>query len=429
MITNERQYRITGAQLEKLRKAIDDFNIEDVTKQAKSKVLAKAEIEALRSEYENLAMQMYEYETLKSGTVEVLKASGLEELPSILIRARITKGLSQRQLADTVGLREQQIQRYEAEEYASANLRRLAEVANALGLNISEIAEFRATSQRPIKVDKDVLAWDQFPVKEMYRRNWFKQSPGSLESAVANAEELVKEFVTDSINSPVQAFARQRVRVGGNVNPYALLAWQCRIITLANKQILKNKYKQNTISKDWLSELAQLSRADDWKERVIEYLRDCGIRFVVESHLPNTYLDGAAILLSDGSPVIGMTLRYDRLDNFWFVLFHELVHIIKHLHKGDIESIFDDLDVEAEDIEQEADEQAGEVLVPEDKWNTALARYLRSEDSIKNFARELHIHPAIVAGKIRKEANNYIILKDIVGQGEVRKLFPDVYFP
>ena len=54
-----------------------------------------------------------------------------------------------------------------------------------------------------------------------------------------------------------------------------------------------------------------------------------------------------------------MTLRYDRLDNFWFVLFHELVHIIKHLHKGDIESIFDDLDAKADDIEQEADEQAG----------------------------------------------------------------------
>jgi HTH-type transcriptional regulator/antitoxin HigA len=123
-----------------------------------------------------------------------------------------------------------------------------------------------------------------------------------------------------------------------------------------------------------------------------------------------------------------MTLRFDRLDNFWFVLFHELVHIMKHLHKGDVESIFDDLDVEAEDIEKEADEQAGEVLVPEDKWNTALARYLRSEDSIKDFAQELHIHPAIVAGKVRKEANNYIILKDMVGQGGVRKLFPDVYF-
>jgi len=428
MITNERQYRITSAQLVKLKTAIGNFDFKEATKRIKSKILAKAEIEALRSEYENLSMQIHEYETLKSGTVEILKASNLEELPSILIRARIAKGFSQRQLADAIGLKEQQIQRYEAEEYASANLRRLADISNALGLNISEVAEFRAKLQGPFDADKDDLAWDQFPIKEMYRRNWFKESPGSLEAAVANAEELVREFVTDFIDSPVQAFARQRVRAGGIVNRYALLAWQCRVIALAEKQCLESRYKQKTITKEWLTKLAQLSRADDWKKKVIEYLRNCGIRLVVESHLPNTYLDGAAILLSDGSPVIGMTLRYDRLDNFWFVLLHELVHIVKHLRKGNIESIFDDLDVDAGDIEQEADKLAGEVLVPEDKWNTALARYLRSKDSIEDLANELGIHPAIVAGKIRKEANDYIILKDMVGQDEVRKLFPDVYF-
>ncbi len=430
MITNERQYRITSAQLVKLKTAIDNFDIKETTKRIKSKILAKAEIEALRSEYENLSMQLHEYETLKSGTVEILKASNLEELPSILIRARIVKGLSQRQLADAIGLKEQQIQRYEAEEYASANLRRLADVSNALSLSITEIAEFVATSQRPIEVDKDVLAWDQFPVKEMYRRNWFKESPGSLEEARANAEERVKEFVTDSLDSPVQAFARQRVRLGGVVNWYALLAWQCRIIDLAKKKgkEVVSKYKQKAITNEWLNELAHISIEKDGPQKAVNYLQDSGIRLVIEPHLPQTHLDGAAILLSDGSPIIGMTLRFDRLDNFWFVLFHELVHIMKHLHKGDVESIFDDLDVEAEDIEKEADEQAGEVLVPEDKWNTALARYLRSEDSIKDFAQELHIHPAIVAGKVRKEANNYIILKDMVGQGGVRKLFPDVYF-
>lgn len=428
MITNERQYRITSAQLEKLKTAIDTFEIKAATERTKSKILAKAELEALRSEYENLSMQLLEYETLKSGTVEILKASNLEEVPSILIRARIAKGFSQRQLAEAIGLKEQQIQRYEAEEYSSANLQRLAEVANALGLHISEVAEFRAISQKPLDADKDDLAWDQFPVKEMYRRNWFEGFSGSLGEAVANAEELVKEFVKGSLDKPVQAAARQRVRSGGIVNRYALIAWQCRVIALAKKRSLENKYKQKPITEEWLINLAHLSCVDDWKKRVIEYLQDAGIRLVIEFHLSNTYLDGAAFLLSDGSPVIGMTLRYDRLDNFWFVLFHELIHIIKHLHKGDIESIFDDLDAKAEDIEQEADEQAGEILVPEDKWNTALVRYLRSKDSILAFANELGIHQAIVAGKIRREANNYMILGDMVGQGEVRKLFPDVYF-
>ena len=428
MITNERQYRITNAQLEKLKKAIDDFAIKISTKQIKLEDLAKAELDALRSEYENLSIQLHEYETLKSGTIETLKASSLKELPYILIRARIAKGFSQRQLADAIGLKEQQVQRYEADEYATANLLRLAEVANALGLNISEVAEFRATPQRPLDADKSDFSWDQFPVKEMYRRNWFEGYSGSLEEAVDNAEELVEGFVKSSLDSPVEAFARQRVRAGGVVNRYALFAWQCRIIALADKCKLKNKYKQRMITKEWLTKLVQFSSENDWDKKVVNYLQDFGIRLVIESHLSNTYLDGAAFLLSDGSPVIGMTLRYDRLDNFWFVLFHELVHIMKHLQKENIESIFDDLEVEAEDIEQEADEQAGEALIPEDKWNMALARYLRSKDSIIDFATKLCIHPAIVAGKIRREAKNYTILTDMVGQGEVRKLFPDVCF-
>ncbi len=428
MITNERQYRITRSQLEKLKIVIKDFDIKAVAERTKSKILAKAEIEALRSEYDNLSMQLLEYETLKSGTVEILKASNLEELPSILIRARIAKGLSQRQLADALGLKEQQIQRYEAEEYASANLRRLADVARALGLNINEVAEFSATSQEPLGGNNDNLAWDQFPVREMYRRNWFEGFSGSLDEAVANSEELVKEFVKGSLDKPVQAAARQRVRSGGSVNWYALLAWQCRVISLAKKERMTTKYNHRIITDEWLMKLAHLSREENGPQKAIEYLRNYGIRVVIEFHLPNTYLDGAAFLLSDGSPVIGMTLRYDRLDNFWFVIFHELIHIIKHLHKGDIESIFDDLDAKAEGIEQEADEQAGEILVPEDRWNTALARYLRSNDSIIDFSNELCIHPAIVAGKIRREANNYMILTDMVGQGEVRKLFPDGCF-
>jgi len=428
MITNERQYRITSGQIEKLKSAIDTFDIKAATKETKSKILAKAERDALRSEYENLSMQLREYEALKSGTVEVLKASNLKELPRILIRARIAKGLSQRQLADAIGLKEQQIQRYEAEEYASANLHRLAEVAEALDLNISEVAEFGTISQRRLDTDKGDLAWDQFPIKEMYLRNWFEGFSGSLDAAVANAEELVRGFVKASLGKPVQALARQRVRSGGIVDWYALLAWQCRIIGLARKKEVAGKYKQKAITNEWLRKLAHISIEENGPQKAIDYLQSSGVRLVVEPHLPQTHLDGAAFLLPHESPVVGLTLRYDRLDNYWFVLLHELIHVMKHLHQGGIESIFDDLDAKAEDIEQEADEKAGEILVPEDKWNTALARYLRSEDSIKNFAREIGVHPAIVAGKIRREANNYTILTNMVGQGKVRKLFPDVFF-
>jgi HTH-type transcriptional regulator / antitoxin HigA len=426
MITNERQYRITCGQLEKLKKAIESFDIKKAVRMTKSKQLAKAQLAALQSEYDILTMQVQEYETLKSGAIEILKASTLEELPSILIRARIAKGLSQRNLAELMGLKEQQIQRYEAEQYASANLVRLTEVAKALAINIKEVAELESLD-KPIKIDDDEFSWDRFPIKEMYRRNWFEDFSGSLSEAVDNAEELLRQYVADSLKEPVQAVARQRIRSGGNVNKYALMAWQCRLIRLAREIKLPKKFGKRVLSDEWFGRLVRLSCENDWPEKTIKYLQEFGIRLVIVPHLSNTYLDGAALLLSDG-PVIGMTLRYDRIDNFWFVLFHELIHVRKHLSKGKIESIFDDLDAEADDIEKEADESAGEILVPSKKWESALARYVRSKETIEEFAKEIKVSPAIVAGKIRREADNYTILTDMIGQGKVRKQFSKVDF-
>lgn len=157
MITNERQYKITNAQVKRLEEAIRSFNIKKVTTRIKSKLLAKAELDALHSEQENLAAQLLEYETLKSGTVDLFRASSLEELPIILIKARIARGFSQRKLAELIGIKEQQIQRYEAEKYASANLTRLAQVAKALELNISEIAKFEKESET-VNIDDKKLA-------------------------------------------------------------------------------------------------------------------------------------------------------------------------------------------------------------------------------------------------------------------------------
>jgi len=141
MITNERQFRISKAQLEKLRSSAAAFNIHEAAKRSSSSVLAHAELAALQSQIDELAEQVSDYEALQSGAVSILKAQGLSELPKILIKSRIARRLSQRDLAEMLGLKEQQIQRYESEEYATANLRRLAEVAEALNLNISEVAE------------------------------------------------------------------------------------------------------------------------------------------------------------------------------------------------------------------------------------------------------------------------------------------------
>ncbi len=423
MITNERQYRITKGQYSKLRDAAEAFEVDNVASGLKSRELAEAEANALKSEIEALGDDIRDYEALKAGHITNFQAESIEELPRILIRGRIAKGLTQKDLADLLGIKEQQVQRYESEEYRSANLRRLSDVAKVLGLSLSGVAEFQT---KPEKTAVE-LDWNRFPIKEMYRRGWFRDFSGSINAALAEADSIVERFVREVVRRPALAYHRKRIRTGSALDQYALLAWECRVLMLAKDRPPKIAFNRARLDAEWLRSTVQISRQEDGPARMKEWLSNVGITLVVEPCLPGTHLDGAA-LLHDDVPIIGMTLRYDRLDNFWFVLLHEIAHVMKHLRKGKTEDIFDDLDAAPDDFEKEADEIAGQSLIPDEAWETALARYLRTADSITTLAQDLKISPAIVAGKIRHEASNYVILSDMVGLGEVRKQFPDVLF-
>jgi ribosome-binding protein aMBF1 (putative translation factor) len=135
VIANERQYRITRRWLERFQQARAAVDEErgDLHPRAR---------QAFRDQYdsqiEELRAQLAEYEALRDGRIAVLELSSLAELPEALIRARIASGLTQKELAERLGLREQQVQRYEATRYAGANLARLQAVADALGLDIQE---------------------------------------------------------------------------------------------------------------------------------------------------------------------------------------------------------------------------------------------------------------------------------------------------
>lgn len=134
MIKNERQYRITKAQIADLEQALAEL-----TAQPEGPAqLQRAEEEALRSQIADLHVQVEEYEALSTGERSVLTLDSFEELPRALIQARIAAGLSQKDLADRLGLKEQQIQRYEATDYASASLERVQEVIRALGVQVRE---------------------------------------------------------------------------------------------------------------------------------------------------------------------------------------------------------------------------------------------------------------------------------------------------
>jgi HTH-type transcriptional regulator/antitoxin HigA len=428
MITNERQYKISRAVLRGLDEAIRNFELEKAKMEVGGdQVLAKAQLRSLESEFEVISDQLKEYEALKTGLIENLKADSLSDLPLLLVKARIAKGFSQRELAERLGLKEQQIQRYEAEKYASANLSRLIEVSDSLGLKISENIRLGALGEEASSLKKFKMDLEKFPLKEMYRRGWFENFAGSVRDAEANAKELVGSLLKVVGTQPQRAFHRKHVRTGSALDAYSLLAWQCRILKLAQHEKLKVPFKKTRISKMWIKELVKLSAKNNNPRLAKEYLKNVGIALVVEPHLPQTYLDGAALLLSEETPVIGMTLRFDRLDNFWFVLFHELAHLILHLSKEKSE-FFDDMDGKPDEIEKEADEFACDALIPRDVWETSPARYIRDVSTVKALADELEISPALIAGRIRKESENYIILNELVGAGEVRKEFSDVKF-
>jgi transcriptional regulator with XRE-family HTH domain len=134
MIKNDREYRITKAQAARFAQALAGF----ASSPGVDPRLARAQKEALQSQLDELLEQLHEYEALRSTPSPVVSLDSLEELPAALIRARIAAGLTQRQLAERLGLKEQQIQRYEATDYSSADFARLSEIARALGVRIRE---------------------------------------------------------------------------------------------------------------------------------------------------------------------------------------------------------------------------------------------------------------------------------------------------
>ena len=134
MIKNERQYKITKAQAVRFSNALESLRQHPNNDDSLHPLIAKAQEDALCSQLADLESELSEYESLRAGQFHWDSLKLVADLPSILIKARIAQGLSQKELAERIGLKEQQIQRYEATDYASANLARIKEVVRAFGV-------------------------------------------------------------------------------------------------------------------------------------------------------------------------------------------------------------------------------------------------------------------------------------------------------
>lgn len=136
MIKNERQYRITKSQVDTFRKALSEVQDKLASANQNEALKWKLQENAIRSQWSDLEADLREYETLQTQHHGTMEINSLEEIPDALIKARIAAGLTQRQLAEKLGLKEQQIQRYEAMGYFGANLSRLQDVLTALGVKV-----------------------------------------------------------------------------------------------------------------------------------------------------------------------------------------------------------------------------------------------------------------------------------------------------
>lgn len=333
-------------------------------------------------------------------------------------------GLTQRDLVPFIG------SRAKVSEVLSGKRQLTMPMARALhehlGIPAAVLLQERgATLDEPLAG----IDWERFPLKAMVKLGWVP----NVRDLTARAEELIGDLIRRAGGPEVAGAALYRkndhARANAKTDPYALKAWCWQVLATANEDRPSTAYEPGTVTLEFLRQIARLSWSEDGPRLAKEFLARHGIPLVVVPHLPRTHLDGAALRLGDGRPVIGLTLRYDRVDNFWFCLLHELAHVGRHMDDGEGDAFVDDLtlrDVEGgkgDPKEAQADEWAEEALVPRAIWETSAARDTPTPMAVINLAKALQIHPAIIAGKVRHEHRNYRMLSHFVGTGEVRRHF------
>jgi HTH-type transcriptional regulator/antitoxin HigA len=280
--------------------------------------------------------------------------------------------------------------------------------------------------QPDIGEDSEYQNWDERLITEMNARGYF--SKVSLKKI--GKVELLKNFFS-SVGSPaliIGMLRKSNYRSSPLTDKHALSAWAGRVLQKAKKIKVPNKYKHGSIGSAFMQGLAKLSAKEKGPALTQEYLKKHGIVLVIEPHFSQTYLDGATILIDKDHPIIGLTLRYDRLDNFWFTLIHEVAHIALH-YEQDISLFYDEFEnIKGLDIgskEKDADNLASEALVPSSKWEISPAKLIPNSIAASSLAKELGVHVAIIAGKIRYEGGKWFYLNSIIGKEKVRKYFPD----
>lgn len=251
------------------------------------------------------------------------------------------------------------------------------------------------------------------PIAAMIKRGWLQaKEAGDLRGV---EQSLIKFFGAASVDD-IEVLPHAAKRTIVSVEPTAVqLAWLYRVRAIA-EELLVAKFTPQTLDAA-LTKLSALTSAPEESRKIPRILAEAGIRFVLVEGLPSAKIDGVCFWLDNDSPVVGLSMRQDRIDNFWFVLRHELEHVRQGHGKADQRMILDtELDGEnagtGADVPEEervANEAAAEFCVPRKQMDAFIARKAPffSERDMIGFARSLQVHPGIVAGQLQHRTGRY----------------------
>lgn len=256
---------------------------------------------------------------------------------------------------------------------------------------------FNSNSADEEQVRENARLYDLLPIREMQRRGWIKTTKTSTELE----DELKTFFGVHNLLEYPEIAQVARMSVSDEQARAAFAAW-CRRSFLVSQLVQVNKFIKSRIP-NLMKKLRIFFSEPEEVRHVPRILAEFGIRLVVVQHLKGTRLDGAALSYSESKPVISLSMRYGRLDYFWFTLIHELAHIFyEDGTKWDAEILEKKTD---DEVESRANEFAASILVPTNQMDSFILRTspIYSTNKIRNFSRRMGVHPAIVIGQLKKK--------------------------
>lgn len=302
------------------------------------------------------------------------------------------------------------------------------ELSAALGtsaqfwMNLETAYQLSKVSPVSERISKEAAIRERYPVREMKKRGWIGEA-----ETYEELEGLIQRFFgLDDIFEQIQFPHAARRNYGEDLSTLQW-AWLFRVQQMASALRVPG-YSQRKLEAA-ISELEALMVEPEEIRHVPRILAECGVRLVVVEPIPGSKIQGACFWINKGaSPVIGLTLKSDHIDRFWFNLWHEVTHVLRG--DGKQEPVLDDFEDSnpTDEAEKAANDRAANHCVPTQPMLDFIARHnpTFSEKSLIGFARIMKRHPGIVAGQIQKRTNRWDLFKK--HQPRVRSIIVDAAF-